>query len=68
MTTSDQIDHDYTDEIVCPWCGFGYSDWWEIGDGRGDGCIINFDCEECGKPFEMWRNVSVTYTTRKLEE
>lgn len=37
------IDHEYTDEIVCPWCEYG--DVWKWAD---DGEDI---CDECEKTF-----------------
>ena len=53
-----EIDHEYTDEIVCPHCGYQYRDSWENSEGT---C----DCEECHKSFSVERDVSVTYSTRK---
>ena len=52
------FDHEYTDEIVCPHCGFEYSDSWESSDGEKE-------CYECGEKFHMVRNVEVTYVTYK---
>lgn len=53
-----EIDHEYTDEIVCPWCGYKMSDSWEMSD---DG---EYDCD-CGKSFEYTRNYSVDYSTSR---
>lgn len=55
------IDHEYTDNIVCPWCGSEDTDSWEAAD---DG---KRDCYDCGKPFEYEREVSCSYSTAKLE-
>ena len=29
-------EHEYTKEIVCPWCGYEYSDSWECGENNAD--------------------------------
>ena len=55
---SKEIEHDYTDEIVCPWCGYRYSDSWETDPGLQE-------CKNCEKGFYAERNVEVTYSTQK---
>lgn len=55
-------DHTYTDEIICPHCGYEHSDSWEY-EGN-DGVI---ECGNCEKPFSYCRDVSVTYSTHKEE-
>ena len=55
---SNKIEHDYTDEIICPWCGYSDSDSWEVVDGL-------WECENCEKSFYVGRNVEVTYSTQK---
>jgi transcription elongation factor Elf1 len=57
---SKEIKHDYTDEIVCPWCGYRHSDSWETDPGLQE-------CENCGKSFYAERNVEVTYSTQKAK-
>ena len=54
------FDHEYTDEVVCPHCGYEHGDSWDMRDGEQD-------CSECGKPFVMERYTTVKYTTEKLE-
>ena len=55
------VDHDYTDEIVCPYCGHEHGDSWEYGDsGR-------MTCGECNREFDMERNVSVSYVTSRID-
>ena len=51
-------DTDYTSEVVCPHCGHESRDSWDISEGVTE-------CGDCGHEFELTRNVSVTYTTRK---
>lgn len=57
---SKRFDHEYSDEVICPHCGYEHGDSWEMGEGDNE-------CSECEKPFSMSRNVSVTYSTEKLE-
>ena len=55
------IEHEYTKQIVCPWCGYELEDCWEWGDS-GD----EETCSDCGKVFSYERNMTVDYcTTRK---
>jgi uncharacterized Zn-finger protein len=56
------INHTYTVEITCPWCGEVHRDSWERDDEGED------DCQECGKTFEWTRNITVEYSTSKKEE
>lgn len=59
------IDHEYTDEIVCPFCGHEFSDSWEFSSNEED-LGLN-ECEQCGKSFYATRNVSVTYSTNEAD-
>ncbi len=52
-------DTDYTDEITCPHCGYVCSDSWEISDGKRE-------CGDCGREYEVERDVVVTYCTTKI--
>jgi hypothetical protein len=53
------IDHEYTNEIVCPYCGAEFLDSWELG------AYDILECD-CGKKFISTRNTEVTYTTEKI--
>ncbi len=57
------IDHECTDEVVCPWCGYEHQDSWELSADDAE-----WECDECGKPFNYSRYVSVTYSTSKVED
>lgn len=57
------FDHLYTDEIVCPHCGYEYSDSWELNGSSGEQ-----ECPECYEPFELEVTVTVNYSTSKLKE
>ena len=61
-----EIDHEFTKEIVCPYCGYIHSESYEFGNGEeGDG---EDECGECGKKFRWSRMVSVDYSTEKILE
>lgn len=55
-----EIETEFMDEIVCPFCGYIFSDSWEY-DYRDDWV----DCPECKKRVELEIETSVTYTTSK---
>jgi DNA-directed RNA polymerase subunit RPC12/RpoP len=58
------IDSEFTDEIVCPYCGHEFGDSWEFNDSDGK----KIDCYECDKTFELSVNFEATYTTRRIKE
>mgnify|MGYP000032418711 CR=1 FL=1 len=58
-----EIDHEYTNEIVCPWCGYEFSDSWELGNG-GE-CTELEECPDCEKEFYASRIITVEYSTQK---
>jgi len=55
-----EIDHEYTDEIVCPHCGYEHPDSEDYMD-RDD----EFICHECEKKFEYVRDYSISYISNK---
>ena len=60
---SADIDHEYTNEIVCPWCGSIHGDSWERHRDEG-----SEDCQSCRKPFKWSRIITTEYSTEKTEE
>jgi hypothetical protein len=54
---TNDIEHEYTDEIVCPHCGYEHLDSWEYSD-EGE-----TECGDCCKPFSFCRNVAISYST-----
>lgn len=54
------IDHDFTDEIVCPYCGDRKSDSWKWVQGDG-----NEQCSSCKMNYFYFRHVIVKYSTSK---
>jgi transcription elongation factor Elf1 len=59
---SEEIDHEYTPEAVCPYCGHVRRNSCELAD-EGE-----IECGECGKDFAFFRVVTVDYCTRKVED
>lgn len=54
------FEHDHTDEVTCPSCGYEFSDSWEFAEGE-------HRCDECGDDFTVERIVSCSYSTTKKE-
>ena len=56
------IDHEYTDDPVCPYCGYQDKDWcewlWTDEDGEQD-------CGSCSETYLWHAERSVTWLTRK---
>ena len=50
-----------TDEIRCPWCGYECGDSWAF-DESGDHA-----CEKCERAFFYQREISVSYSSSRLE-
>ncbi len=57
------FDHEYTDEITCPHCGYEYSDSWDFGRDEAEE-----ECPECHDSFTYERIITCLYTTAKLEQ
>lgn len=60
---AEDIDTRYTDEIVCPHCGYEQGDSWECADSDDDA-----ECERCEGRFHYERNIEVTYSSGMTEE
>ena len=58
-----KIDHEYTNEIVCPYCGLRFLNSWKYKNYDG-----NRECGRCGKRFRYERRLKETYYIYKLEE
>jgi hypothetical protein len=61
-----EIDHEWTNDAVCPYCGYADKESWEL-DGE-DGQEGETTCGSCERDFIYYRNVSVTFTTMKIED
>lgn len=60
--TIKEIEHEYTDELVCPYCGYEKTDSWEYHEDEG-----GVDCDECDKSYLYTRVVTVEYITDKCD-
>lgn len=58
--TDKLIEHNLTDEPVCPYCGYVQRDSFEMKDDS------NYQCDRCEKWFLLNDNVSRLFTTTKL--
>ena len=61
----EEIQHERTYNIVCPWCGSGYdcTDFYDLSDDD-DG---EMECDDCGKEFTYIREIEITFSTSKKE-
>lgn len=55
-----EIDNEYTEQIVCPYCGDTNDDSWEYDSDEGE-----VDCPSCEKRFHYQRHRDISYTTYK---
>lgn len=62
----EEIDHKYTEEIVCPYCGHEHQDSWERR-GTDLNAEDEDQCESCEKTFKWYRGFSVWYNTAKVD-
>jgi transcription elongation factor Elf1 len=63
MEIDQDIDHEYTNEIVCPFCGSEFGDSWEVESGSED--LGLQQCGDCDKHFYATRNITIDYCTEK---
>jgi hypothetical protein len=54
------FDCEYTDEVVCPYCGHEEMDGWECSEGKNT-------CADCDAEFELEIQTTIDYTTSKIE-
>ncbi len=57
-----EIEHEHTDEIVCPYCGYKFSDSYEWEAHEHERTI---ECHSCEKKFNATATISVSYSTHK---
>jgi DNA-directed RNA polymerase subunit RPC12/RpoP len=59
---TEELETDFTSEIICPHCGAKYQDSWELNNNDGE----KETCIDCGKHFHLSVHFDVTYSTRKI--
>ena len=62
---SEEIDHEYTDNIICPYCGAEDGDSWECMPDEED--LGHIECCECEKKFLAQRLITIKYSTSKID-
>jgi hypothetical protein len=55
----------HMDRITCPYCGWEDQDSWEMTE---EGSEVEDDCGRCERPFLVSMYISVSYTSRPIEE
>lgn len=53
-----KLETSYTNEMICPYCGYENRDSFEYDDEEGDR-----ECERCEREFEYSRAIEITYST-----
>jgi len=57
------IDHKYTNNIICPYCGYEDFNSWEVESGDEDLGLL--ECSNCEKSFYAQRHIIIEYSTEK---
>jgi hypothetical protein len=60
------FDTDFTNNMVCPHCGYEDGDCWEYG--MKDGEELQTECHSCGKKFSVTCYISINYSTEKVNQ
>jgi uncharacterized Zn finger protein len=64
MTLSQNIDCEYTKEVVCPYCGIEFTDSYELVDAQDTD--IQIECGDCGKTFIYITDCHITFSSRQV--
>jgi len=56
-----KIEHEYTTQVTCPYCGYEHKDSWEFVEDCDE-----MDCYRCEKEFLYIRNITVNFSTEKI--
>ncbi|MFM0684330.1 hypothetical protein [Streptococcus suis] len=69
ILSGEVVETECEDDIVCPWCGTRY-DSFDVDENHlfMDEGEHTTDCDECGHDFTYQANVSITFSTKRLEE
>lgn len=59
---SEEIDHEYTTELVCPYCGCKDLNSWELAESRDA-----HQCVECEKYFSYESHTERYFTSKKVD-
>lgn len=67
MGEAREHDTQLTRAPVCPWCGYLMQDAWEL-DLEGDGSTSTSDCGDCEREYKVTMELTVQYSTEKVEQ
>lgn len=56
-----EIEHEYTDELICPYCGHENKTEYDAPDYETE------ECNKCGEEFKYDHYIEITYTTYKIK-
>ena len=62
--TKEDIEHEDTDEIICPYCGYEHQDSCDLNMENGETDVI--ECKNCGQDFSVICDIS--YSTQKIND
>lgn len=54
---------EFEDNIICPYCDYEFSESWEYNECDSE----EVECHNCSKKFNLSVNISVTYSTKKID-
>ncbi|SRR3972149_1020349 len=57
------MEHKHTNQIICPYCGHEDDESWNLEE-EGE---TQKTCESCEKEFNVEKEVSITYSTSRIE-
>ncbi len=62
-----ELDHDGTDNPICPWCGHVICDAWDYGNEMFSEDDTDVECPSCERPFTSSCHTSHTFTTERRD-
>ena len=63
---TEEIDHEFTDGMVCPYCGHEQSDIFDITGAYTEDETRTY-CDGCEKEFASYCSISYSFTTHKVD-
>jgi len=67
MEKEEKFDIKNTENIICPFCGYENTDWFELA-ADSDGDIELVSCPKCCKEFEYETHITFSFTSHLPEE
>lgn len=54
------------DNIICPYCGYEDLESWAYLSGLCEGEVLEVDCVECGKTFNVCYDTTIWWQANKI--